>query len=267
MNAIQTSSLAGLKKSSALTLSLERLRSGLDPEFYRARAARRVERIQASKPSADFQHKAAEATRDSYVWATQHTKTFNQHWVEEGRPSAYEYFPGPVERPDLPAVFEFLASNERIIWWEKSRDMMLSWACVAYLTLNAMKFAHREVLFQTQKEDKAKQLVYYAKTLYDQQPGWLQEQYPLTKPVWTQPELELHFRDGGSIIGIPGGADQIRSYHPWGYLNDESSFQPDAGECYNEALSAVKGKIIFNSSAGPGWYADVRKDIVVNRED
>ena len=26
---------------------------------------------------------------------------------------------------------------------------------------------------------------------------------------------------------------------------------PEAGDCYNEALSAVKGKIIFNSSAGP----------------
>jgi hypothetical protein len=38
---------------------------------------------------------------------------------------------------------------------------------------------------------------------------------------------------------------------PRGYLNDESSFQPEADECYNEGLAAVKGKIIFNSSAGP----------------
>jgi len=67
-------------------------------------------------------------------------------------------------------------------------------------------------------------------------------------------------------VGIPGGADQIRSYHPWGYLNDESSFQPDAGECFNEAISAVAGKIIFNSSAAPGWYADARHDIVRTTE-
>jgi hypothetical protein len=58
-----------------------------------------------------------------------------------------------------------------------------------------------------------------------------------------------------------------RSYHPWGYLNDESSFQADAGKCYNEALAAAKGKIIFNSSAGPGWYADARRDIVRNEEE
>jgi len=59
----------------------------------------------------------------------------------------------------------------------------------------------------------------------------------------------------------------LRSYHPAAYLNDESSFQPDAGECYNEALAAVKDKIIFNSSAGPGWYADARRDIIRNEEE
>ena len=78
--------------------------------------------------------------------------------------------------------------------------------------------------------------------------------------------ISLSFVRGGSIVGIPGGADQIRSLHPWGYLNDESSFQPDAGECFNEALSAVRGKILFNSSAGPGWYADARRDIIRNEE-
>jgi hypothetical protein len=103
-------------------------------------------------------------------------------------------------------------------------------------------------------------LVEYAKCLYRRQPQWLQDAYPLSKPIDQQPEHSLSFAAGGYVVGIPGGADQIRSYHPWGYLNDESSFQPDAGECFNESISAVKGKIIFNSSAGPGWYADARHD-------
>jgi len=120
----------------------------------------------------------------------------------------------------------------------------------------------RGVLFQTQKEDKVIQLVEYAKCPYKTQPEWLQRAYPLKKAIEKQADLELRFANGSYIAGIPGGADQIRSYHPWGYLNDESSFQPEAGECYNEALAVVKGKIIFNSSAGPGWYADARHDIV-----
>lgn len=146
---------------------------------------------------------------------------------------------------------------------------MESWCCVAYLTFNAMTVPERGVLFQCQKEDKVKQLVKYAKCLYSRQPQWLQDAFPLSKPIASQPELSLQFAPGvgGNIVGIPGGADQMRSYHPWGVLNDESSFQPDAGECFNEYLSAVKGKILFNSSAGPGWYADARRDIVVNREE
>jgi len=206
--------------------------------------------------------RVAEAVRDPYTWATEHTETYNQHWVEEGRPSPYERFP---RKEYLEQVFE-LMGMKRIVWWEKSRDMMLSWACVAYLMLEAMKIAEREVVFQTQKEEKVIQLIDYAKCLYRRQDAFLQVAYPLSKPMNRQKERTLEFANGSRIIGIPGGANQIRSYHPWGYLNDESSFQSDAGECYNEALSAVSGKIIFNSSAGPGWYADARRDIIRNAE-
>jgi hypothetical protein len=62
-------------------------------------------------------------------------------------------------------------------------------------------------------------------------------------------------------------ATQIRGHSPWGYLKYETSFQPEVSECYNEALSAAKGKIILNSSAGSGWYADARHDIVRNDEE
>ena len=89
----------------------------------------------------------------------------------------------------------------------------------------------------------------------------------MAKPIDSQPQDRLEFASGSYVRGIPGGADQIRGHHPWGYLNDETSFQPEAGECYNEALSAVKGKIILNSSAGPGWYAEARHDIIRNTED
>jgi hypothetical protein len=204
-----------------------------------------------------------EATRDPFLWATRYTATYNEHWTEEGRPSPYEAFPAYDYIAEQFALLEL----ERILWIEKSRDMMISWICMAYLTHQAMIVPERGVLVQTQKQEKAKQLIKYAKYLYCRQPEWLRSSFPLVKAIDSQPDLSLTFAHGSSIIGIPGGADQIRSYHPWGYLNDESSFQPDAGECYNEALSAVKGKIIFNSSAGPGWYSDARHDVVLNVED
>src|SRR5271157_4664618 len=116
-----------------------------------------------------------------------------------------------------PFLFEILDA-ERIIWLEKSRDLMVSWARVAYLTLKAMTTPECGVLFQTQKENKAIQLVEYSKCLYDRQPDFLREAFPLTKPTKDQPALSLHFAHGGYVLGIPGGADQIRSYHPRGYL-------------------------------------------------
>ena len=239
-------------------------RARLDPWKAHAQVRQKLAEFARYKPPEDLSVKVAdrdaraeEATRDPFLWVTQHTKTYNEHWVEEKRPEPYEYFPPYDYFKDLFQIFD----AEQITWIEKSRDLMISWACVAYLTLNAMRVPHRGVLFQTQKDDKVIQLVEYAKCLYRTQPQWLQDAYPLTKPIDLQPEHSLSFARGGYVVGIPGGADQVRSYHPWGYLNDESSFQPDAGECYNEAISAVRGKIIFNSSAGPGWYADARRDI------
>ncbi len=134
-----------------------------------------------------------DAVRDTYTWVTEYTKTFNEHWVEEGRPSPYESFP----RYDYLAILFEILDATRIVWIEKSRDLMVSWACVAYLTLKAMTTPECGVLFQTQKENKAIQLVKYAKCLYDQQPDFLREAFPLTKPAKDQSALSLEFTHGG----------------------------------------------------------------------
>jgi hypothetical protein len=50
---------------------------------------------------------------------------------------------------------------------------------------------------------EGKQLVKYAKTLYENQPSWLKEAFPLSKPL---PELSLEFAHGGKIVGVTLGA-------------------------------------------------------------
>jgi hypothetical protein len=232
---------------------------------------RRVQRLEEEREQTTLasrlrnQPRVQEAIRDTYTWVTQYTRTYNEHWQEEGRPSPYEPFPNASVYPHIPYLFAFIDS-ERIALIEKSRDMMMSWGCVAYFTRHAMTVPQRGVLFQTQTKAKVIQLVNYAKCLYEQQPNWLKAAFPLAKPMKQQSALCLQFAHGGYIRGLPGGANQIRSFHPWGYLNDETAFQPYAGECYNEALSVVRGKIVFNSSAGPGWYADFKNDIVRSEE-
>lgn len=233
-----------------------------------ARSLGRLKRLEKARPATKNTDQSCadsgiqELVCDPFEWITRHTKTRNEHWKEEGRPSPYEPFP---QRAFLAALFEAF-DHEKEVWIEKSRDLMVSWACVAYLTFHAMTVPARGVVFQTQKEDKVVQLIEYAKCLWEQQDKVLKEVFPLAKPMTQQSSCTLEFKNDSYIMGIPGGADQLRSYHPWGYLCDEASFQPEAGESYNEALSVVSGKIILNSSAGPGWYADARHDIMRTEE-
>lgn len=235
-------------------------------QLNQARRSREQTDLKAQKQSQEYEtlmERIADATADPYRWATGFTKTNNPHWQEEGR-QPYEPFPDwPYIRP----VFELLCSPEPILWIEKSRDMMVSWICVAFFTWHAMRIPERRVLFQTQKKDKVVELIDYAKCLYREQPDWLKDAFPLAKPLGDQSSFALEFRHGGDIIGIPGGADKIRLYHPWGLFNDESAFQAAAGECHDESISAVKGKLVFNSSAYPGWFADASRDIIRNLDE
>lgn len=199
------------------------------------------------------------ATSSTYTWLTEYTQTYNQHWKEQGRGSPYEPFP---RWPFWVPFFEFLESDQKVILIEKSRSMMISWALVGYFVLQAMLVPEREIVFQTMTEPKAHQLIDYAKTLWARQPEFLREKFPLTKNLDKMAQNEFSLKNGSVIWGIASGKGKIRSYHPWGYLNDESCFQADAGEAYNDALPACQ-KIIFNSTAYPSWYADFTVDSVV----
>ena len=192
---------------------------------------------------------------DPLIWLQRYTKTKDSHWREHGADSPFRPFPDlPYFRP-LVETFQ----KEPIFFIEKSRNMMLSWLCVGLFTHAAMTTEGIEVLFQSQKEEKAFELVGYAKVLYQQSDEAIRKAYPLAKKV--QAEGELLFANGSRIFGIPGGADQIRSYHPWGLFMDEAAFMPEAGDSYNNAVPVCK-KIVVLSSAGPGWFADMSASAV-----
>jgi len=84
----------------------------------------------------------------------------------------------------------------------------------------------------------------------------IKAQYPPTQPLPKQSSLELNFVGGNRIVGIPHGADKIRSYHPTALLIDEAAFIPDAGQSFDEAIAACQ-KIAVLSSANTGWFESV----------
>lgn len=129
--------------------------------------------------------------------------------------------------------------------------MITSWSVMAHTT-HAAQWFKSEVVVQTESEDKAKQLLSYAECLYRNQPAELKALHPLESEASS---LNIAWKDGGRIFGIPKGESKIRMYHPTIYVMDEAAFLPEAEACYNAAQPVAK-QIIAISSAGPGWFGD-----------
>jgi len=66
--------------------------------------------------------------------------------------------------------------------------MMVSWAVVGYLVWVAQWYGPAHIIIQTQKEDKARDLVSgidvpgYVRTLYERQEPWLKALHPIPRP-------------------------------------------------------------------------------------
>jgi hypothetical protein len=244
-----------LRRAALAQLILDQRQEELD----RARGAEsRLSDVDAR----ELAEKIRYATSSTHRWLTQYTKTYNPHWKEQGKASAYEPFP---DWPFMVPLFDYVErGDEKMKRIEKSRTMMVTWSLVGYFTLQAMLVPEREIVFQTMSDDKVEQMIEYAKCLWQSQPAFLREAFPVPKPVDKQPRNE--FRVASSVIfGIPGGAGKIRSYHPWGYLNDETAFQPEAAECVDEAIAACQ-KIVLNSTAEDSWYFESNFDAEIPTE-
>src|SRR5437016_4809601 len=151
-------------------------------------------------------HQIQHMIADPLIWLQNYTKTKDSHWREAGALSPYRPFPNKAYFRPMVESFQ----KEPVLFVEKSRDMMASWLFVGLFTHAAMTTPGIEVLFQSQKEEKAFELVDYAKILYEQQHELLRKAYPLKSRIHARGTLE--FAHGSRIIGIPGGGDQIRSY-------------------------------------------------------
>jgi transposase-like protein len=214
---------------------------------------REKKRVAELETKRNEEQRVGEMMADPLIWLRTGTKTKDSHWREHGAESPYRAFP---DWPYLRVVYEdFLSATPYCV--EKSRDLMISWLMVGLFTHKAMTTEGIEVLFQSQKQEKADELIEYAKILYEQSDEAIKKAYPLAR----QPESnsEIAFANGSRIIAIPGGGDQIRSYHPWALLMDEAAFMPEAGEAFDNALSACNKRVVVISSAGPGWFADYVK--------
>lgn len=184
--------------------------------------------------------------RDPLYWAQHWTKTENPHYIQDG----LDFRAAFPDKSYFRLLFSAFAHDDRL-FIPKTREMLTSWAVMVWATHRAQWFK-AECVVQTESEDKAKQLISYAECLYRNQDDFLKQLHPLGTEA---SHLNIEWKDGGRVFGIPKGENKIRMYHPTIYVMDEAAFLPEAEQCYN-AAHPVARQIIAISSAGPGWFGD-----------
>jgi len=90
--------------------------------------------------------------------------------------------------------------------------------------------------------------------LYSNQEAFLQKRNPVT----TDNSLELRFQNGGRILGVAAGVDQVRTFHPFGVLFDEAAFIEGFAESF-DAVSPVAKKIVALSTDELGPFHNLCK--------
>lgn len=190
-------------------------------------------------------------------WFTRCTYTFDKHWMKKGLASPYNRM---ELKPYFPYLFhKFLTVMNLFV--PKSREMVVTWSLLAYLTWKCQFFPETQVVFQGQKLEKVQDLIVgrdtpgYARTLYERQEQWLKEQHPLSKRIEDMPAHRISWKNGSEIIGVPSGADQVRQYHPTIYCCDEAAHVDDFQGSYDTAVPVAQ-QIIAVSSAAPSWFGD-----------
>jgi hypothetical protein len=165
-------------------------------------------------------------------------------------------FPTREEKIYLWNVLDTFLS-EPLILIEKSRQLMITWACCIYALWLAKYQKNRMIFIQSRKEENAANLVYNAEP-NQARISFLEWNLPSEMRSKVIPSYgKLIFTETGSTIwGIPEGGDQIRSYVPSLVVSDEAAFQPEFEGAWKAAKPCVDGggQFIAVSTARNGAY-------------
>lgn len=187
--------------------------------------------------------KVANWEKGPLLWLTSHTKTEDTHWMDKGTE-----FQSPFPKREYIRIVISYLLRCKSLFLPKSREMLMSWTVCGFIAWMCQWYPVFWVA-QTGKEDKVAELIQYARTLYKNQPEWMQKKNPLV----VDNDLELQWAEGGRFLGVPKGADQIRIHHPHGYFQDESAFLPEAQEAF-DAVRPVCKQIVCVSTDEVGWF-------------
>lgn len=117
----------------------------------------------------------------------------------------------------------------------KSRRTMASWSTMADCTHLALFREYSLIIVQSQKEDKAKELV-------NGRCGFILDHLPkyILPCDYEVKRLEIIFGNGSKIMGVPQGVDQVVQYGPTRFVQDEVTIQEDGAAAYAAIAPALQ---------------------------
>jgi hypothetical protein len=155
--------------------------------------------------------------------------------------------------------------KEKILFIEKSRDMMVTWLIVTLYTWDTIFHRNRENIFQSDDSAKAYDLVERSFFLWENQPSFLRDIHPASITSGNSRSGILRVPSMGSVImGFPQGPDQVRQFHPSGIFQDEAAYQIKAEEAFIAVKPAIQagGRFTAVSSANAGWFLKCVRDVI-----
>jgi hypothetical protein len=197
---------------------------------------------------------ASEKSGSLYWLQSGLTMTTDDHWQTTGRPHKAPFPRKSYLRFVFGALLRLVANPELqkdVLFIPKSRDMLVSWSVMGFITWMCQWRPQTFWITQADKEDKAGELLRYARTLYYNQPDWLQRRHVLEMDNL----LEMRWTNGSRLLAVAAGEDQIRVHHPHGWFADEAAFLSNFEQCLN-AVVPVAAQIIAISTATPGFFGD-----------
>ena len=180
-------------------------------------------------------------TQEPWYWLVNYAYTLRKDENVEG---------GSVERFPPDEYLRYICHKwftEKKLAVDKSRQMRMTWLFAACPLWMSQYRKNEEWVCQSKKEQIAdKEIIRRAKFIWEKQPSWLKPQMKYSFCKMSFPTMN------STMIGIPKGGDQIRSFNPTGVFIDEGGFfEGEFEDCRTAALACCEQiKVVCTANAG-----------------
>lgn len=202
----------------------------------------------------------ARYSHDIHAWLEE------QVWTIDEASAEVLKWPTRDEKPYVHEMLDCIAEYSLPVF-AKSRRMLVSWAVAAFCVHQTRYLPATAAYWQSINIEKAAYIV-------GKRCAWIEDHLEDTELRRAYKAHRVssgdigrmeYLRTGSYIVGIPQGADAVRSFTGTILVMDEVDFQPEGREALTAALSMVEKKaklILVTSSDGPrGVVAEICREI------